>query len=230
MPAGTFRTTRWSLVARLSDPDREQEAAAELARTYWPAIFSFFRSGGMDPESAGDATQGFFVDVVLGRTLFHGADRTHGRLRAWILASLKNYSVDLARRKAVRRTVALRPDDGADFVIEEDPSRAFDKAWAAAAVKEATRRCEQHFRSGGKRAHWTAFEARVLQPSLTQMQPRPLRVLAHELGFESAPDVAAAVQVVRKRLLAILSEVVSETVVGAVDADEELRHVRALLS
>jgi len=228
---GAFHTTRWSLVARLSDPASEQEAAADLARAYWPAIYSFFRSRGMDPDGAGDATQGFFADVVLGRSLFHGADRTQGRLRAWILASLKNYTVDLARRKAVRRTFDLLRADVADVLIEDDPARAFDKAWAAAVVKEATRRCERHFESGGKRPHWSAFEARVLQPSLAQTHPRERRVLADELGFAGAPDVAAAGQVVRKRLVAILAEVVAETVAGdAADADAELRHVRALLA
>jgi len=232
-----FDTTRWTLIAALGDegPDRDR-ALGDLARLYWRPVYAWLRRSGNDAEQAAETTQAFFTDVVIGRRLFERADRAEGRLRTLLLRALKRFQIDGHRRRTAR------PDgfaiSAADLVQEEasiedayvEPSTAFDRRWAGAALEESLRRCADHFRQSGREGHWTAFERHVLQPATSMTGPAPYRVLAEELGFGSPAEVASAVQVVRRRVQDLLAEVVGETARSPDEAANELHLVKQLLS
>jgi hypothetical protein len=186
-------------------------------------------------DEAADLTQGFFVEVVLGRQLFERAEVGQGRLRGLLRASLKRYATDQWRRAAARgrgRTVPLGELDREDSLgIEGDSERVFDRRWALAMFEEALRRCEGHF-VGGARAkpgHWRLFEARVLRPALHGGAMRPLAEDAAPLGFASSAEAAAAVQTVKRRFDAVFREVVGETVASETDLEDEYRLIRSLI-
>ncbi len=212
-----FETTEWSLIdaLRRNDPGAADRALSELVQMYWPAVYSYLRRVGMDPEQAGETTQAFFTDVVLTRQLFQTANRESGRLRSLILTALKRYQIDLARRGKAH------PDwDGPDPSVigpieartknETTPEQAFEREWAIAMLDEARRRCEEHFRTNGKPGHWTLFEARYISPATSGSASRPLQALAAEHGFQTPAAAAAAMQVVRKRFRSFLIGVLSE--------------------
>lgn len=87
------------------------------------------------------------------------------------------------------------------------------------------RRCETHFESAERAGHWRLFEARVVRES-----PVPLVEAAATFGFASAALAAAAVQTVKRRLDAILREVVAETARDEGEAGLEFEQVVSMLS
>ena len=229
-----FQTTRWTLVDALRGDDEgaRRDATDRLVRAYWPAVYGYLRRRGAGRDEAAEATQAFFVDVALGRELFARADPARGRLRTLILAALRNHQRDAARAVSARGAWA-GPSPGSIEQVERAlvattgaPEEEFDRQWATAALNEALSRCRAHFEGGGKARHWRLFEARELTPAKRQIEALPLAALAAELGYRSAADAAAAVQTVKKRLLALLEEVVSESAGTEEDLREEMAWLR----
>ena len=220
---GAFPTTNWADVRAL-DGSRGAESLRLLVESYLPAVYSFLRRRGLDRERAADVTQGFFADVVLARALFQTAAESRGKLRSLILTALKNYCVDIGRRERARGAGMLRPLEDSWLVREDDllaqapesADSAFERRVLLAVLEEALRRCETHFLGSGKRGHWMAFDARVLRPLLASVAPSPIDDVARVHGFASPADVSAAVQVVKRRLAALMQEVAAEHGVGPI--------------
>ena len=86
-----FATTHWSVVltAQGQSP-AAQEALEKLCRTYWRPVYSFIRRQGIGPEEAEDITQGFFA-LLLERRDFDAVRKEKGRLRSYLLTSLKHF-------------------------------------------------------------------------------------------------------------------------------------------
>jgi DNA-directed RNA polymerase specialized sigma24 family protein len=236
-----FAATRWTLIERLrcgSDADR-REAAETLARMYQGAVYAYLRRKGHGGDAASELTQSFFTEVVLGRGLFERARQERGRMRTLMLTALDNYLIDLARSGERSRTTAApnrlleRAEREERLLASSDgrpPDEVFERRWALAALEEAVRRCERHFVGGGRERHWRAFEARVIGPAVFGTAPPPLRDLAASLGAASPADVASMVQVVRKRLKALLQEVAAETVDDEAQRREEYARLISLLT
>lgn len=230
-----FRTTSWTQIRALGTGDEaeRQEAMEALLSKYWTPVYSFLRGRGARPDTAADLTQSFFADIVLERKLFDQASSKRGRLRTFLLAALSNYCIDHHRRDVARgkgQTITIEqidqeenrfPGNGA-----ENGESRFESRWAVGLLEEALRRCEQHFMSTGRGAHWTLFERRVLQPAISGNDPPTLADLLAATGFRSTPLAAAAVQVVKRRAVNLLQEVIAETVNDADDAESEMCEIK----
>ena len=242
-----FRTTRWTEIRALGQADEvsRQKALDALVTRYWPAVYAHLRAQGESRNAAAELTQAFFAEVVLERGLFDRASQERGRLRTLLLTALRRFRIDQHRRRTARGTNVTIPlerllDEDAKLGLREpaspegrgraaDPD-SFERRWALGLLEEALRRCEAHFRTGGRERHWQLFEARVLRPAATENEPEPLATLAGSLGFDSAALAAAAVQVVKRRTAALLREVVAETLDDEADVDAELAEARRYLS
>src|SRR5215467_12228495 len=89
--AMAFTTTHWSVVLEAQGKSPAAEAALEkLCRTYWWPLYGFVRRQGYNPEEAQDLTQAFFARL-LERRDFETVRRERGRLRSYLLASIKNF-------------------------------------------------------------------------------------------------------------------------------------------
>jgi len=231
-----FETTRWTLIDDLAGDDDARRAAARemLAECYWPAVYAWLRRSGRDRGQAAELTQAFFAEVVLARGLFERAERDRGRLRTLVLTALQRFLVDHHRRACARRdgmTISLEQIEHEESIAApaRDAESAFDRRWALSLLEAALRRCEDHYRSCGRARHWALFEAREVRPALGEMTAPHLADLAHEHGFATPADAASAVQVVKARAMAILREVVGETVPVSSDLDTEMRFVMTAL-
>jgi len=101
-----FATTHWSIVLTAQERSPAADAALEkLCRIYWWPLYGFVRRQGYSPEEAQDFTQGFFA-LLLERRDFDAVRREKGRLRSYLLVSLKNFL-----GKAHRRSLALKRGD-----------------------------------------------------------------------------------------------------------------------
>jgi RNA polymerase sigma-70 factor (ECF subfamily) len=210
-----FEQTSHTLLGALHDERTADEAIAEITRLYWPPVYAYLRRKGHPREQAAELTQGFFTEKVIQKRLLCRIDPSRGTLRGYLCSAISNYTIDEHRKNVTRgksKTIPLEkvPMD-AHAPESENPQAAFDLQWAAVQLEEAMRRCEQHYRSTGKDRHWEAFMDRVYLPSVRNTTPTPLRELAERLDFPAAANAAAAIQQVRKRAIAFLQEVISES-------------------
>src|SRR5664279_1516791 len=102
-----FNTTHWSVVLTAQgESEIAREALEKLCRTYWWPLYGFVRRSGYGPEEAQDLTQGFFA-VFLERRDLDAVRRERGRLRSYLLVSLKNFLA-----KARRREMTVKRGEG----------------------------------------------------------------------------------------------------------------------
>ena len=80
-----------------------QEALEKLCRTYWQPIYGFVRRQGAGPEETKDLTQGFFA-LLLERRDLNAVRKEKGRLRSYLLTSLKHFLTNERNRAlAIKR-------------------------------------------------------------------------------------------------------------------------------
>ena len=113
--AAAFTTTHWSVVLEARGESPAAEAALEkLCRIYWWPLYGFVRREGYKPEEAQDLTQAFFARL-LERRDFETVRRERGRLRSYLLASMKNFL-----SKARDREKALKRGEGRPLISLDD--------------------------------------------------------------------------------------------------------------
>src|SRR5262249_50168344 len=232
-----FTTTHWSLVLEAQGPTPSAKAALEkLCRTYWRPIYGFVRRQGTDPEDAKDLTQGFFL-LLLERRDFDAVRKEKGRLRSYLLTSLKHFLTNERNR-----AMAIKRGEGQHLIPLEDlrerervgfessetlaADQIYERRWALSVLDQTLARLGEEYRAAGP-ASAGLFDQ--LQKSLTDEPDRPLPVdTAHEFGMtESA--VRQASYRMRQRYRQLLREEIAHTVLAAGDVEEELRHLVAVL-
>ena len=233
--AAVFATTHWSVVLEAQgESPAAQDALEKLCRTYWRPVYSFIRRQGVGIEEAEDFTQGFFA-LLLERRDLDAVRREKGRLRSYLLTSLKHFLASEQRRAMAvkrgkgQRVVAL---DGLSATerTEMEPAdplsadRLYERRWASALMEQVLRRLKDEYRTAGNVAlfDW-------LKQLLPDEPGAPSRAeIAAHLGMtENA--VRQALYRFRHRYQLLLREEISHTVAIASDIEDELRHLIAVL-
>src|SRR3989442_6010586 len=170
-----FPATHWSVVLTAADSAAPgtREALEQLCRPYWLPVYGFFRRQGQSPDDALDLTQGFFAQF-LERKQINLADRDRGRLRSFLLSSLKNFLVNQwARAQAEKRGggrsfLSLEEQREAEtrFLAEPadpaaSPDQAFEKRWALALLDQVLSRLRDEFSATGGQEHFDALKVFV---------------------------------------------------------------------
>jgi RNA polymerase sigma factor (sigma-70 family) len=234
-----FATTHWSVVEACAEDDENAERAlARLCQDYWPPLYTFARRRGNSSADAQDLVQGFFAYLLRSKA-YTQTDRRKGKFRAFLLASFKNYMTDAwdkaraAKRGGDYQFVLLDDEvEAAEALyrsvpptIRLDEEQRYEQAWAGALVAHALERTEKEFDNGGKARLFHA-----LKPFLTG-----------GVGLPSQDEVAMRLAVsidtfrshlsrLRGRYREFLREEVARTIGIAEDVDEELRHLRRILT
>jgi DNA-directed RNA polymerase specialized sigma24 family protein len=233
--AVAFTTTHWSVVLEAQGPTPAAQAALEeLCRTYWRPIYSFVRREGIGPEEAKDITQGFFA-LILERKDFHSVRQEKGRLRSFLLASLKHFMANERRDAATikhgggRMLIPLdgiASDDSDEFHRSDALSAdlLYDRRWAFTVLD----RVFAHLREESQGSPGAPLLER-LNELLSDEPDRPSQAeIAHEFGMtENA--VKQAFHRLRQRYRQLLREEVAHTVATPADIEDELRHLIAAL-
>jgi len=233
----TFATTHWSVVlAAQGSTPAAQEALDKLCRTYWRPIYGFVRRQGVGPEEAKDLTQGFFA-LLLERRDLNAVRQEKGRLRSYLLTSLKNFLTNERNR-----AMAIKRGEGKRLIPLEDlrecervgfepaetlpADQIYERRWALSVLDQVLARLGGEYRAAGPTA---AGLFDHLQKSLTDEPDRPLPAdTAHEFGMtESA--VRQASYRMRQRYRQLLREEIAHTVMLPGDIEDELRHLVAVL-
>ncbi len=228
-----FATTRWSLVleSRAASP-AAQEALEKLCRIYWRPVYSFVRRQGVASADAKDITQGFFA-LILERKDFHSVRREKGRLRSFLLVSLKHFMANARRdAAAIKRgggQIALpletiEADDGSDAGGALSADVIYDRRWAFTLLEQVFARLRE------ESAH--SANPPLLEKLATLLSDEPecpsQAEIAREFGMtENA--VKQALHRLRQRYRQLLREEIAQTVATPTEIEDELRCLVAAL-
>jgi len=229
--AGMFTTTHWSVVLEAQgESPAAQEALENLCRTYWRPIYAFVRREGAKPEEAKDITQGFFA-LILERQDFSSVRQEKGRLRSFLLASLKHFMANERRDAAtIKRGGGRRllPLDGIECceVGEVDrgdilsPDLLYDRRWAFTVLDRVFGRLREESQR--------SLNPPLLQRLNTLLSDEPDRPSQAEIAREFGMTENAVKQAfhrLRQRYRQLLREEVAHTVATPAEIEEELRHL-----
>jgi RNA polymerase sigma factor (sigma-70 family) len=233
--SAAFVTTQWSVVlAAQGESEIAREALERLCRTYWWPLYGFVRRSGHGPEEAQDLTQGFF-EVLLEHRDLNAVRQEKGRLRSYLLVSLKNFLAKARRREmAVKRGAgrALVPLD--ELLMRESAAlepadmlsadRIYERRWALTLLEQVLARLEEDYQVAGNEMLFAQLK------ELLGGEPdrRSQADIAKNLGMtENA--VKQAFHRLRKRYRELLCEEIARTVAVPGDVEDELRHFIAVL-
>jgi RNA polymerase sigma factor (sigma-70 family) len=230
-----FATTHWSVVLTARDESpAAQEALEKLCRTYWWPLYGFVRREGYKPEEAQDLTQAFFARLLERKDL-ETVRQERGRLRSYLLASLKNFL-----SKARHRELTIKRGEGRPLVsledllarerIDQEPAhnlsadRIYERRWALTLLEQVLTRLRAEYEAAGK----------------LPLFDRLKELLARESGQPSQAEIAAELQMtenalkqafhrMRHRYRQLLEEEIAHTVAASDDVEDELRYFIAVL-
>ena len=233
--AVAFTTTQWSVVLDAqSESPLAQEALEKLCRIYWWPLYGFVRRQGYSPEEAQDLTQGFFA-MMLERKDFDAVRREKGRLRSYLLASLKNFLAKAHRRAmTIKRGEGRPPVPLEELLVREradleaadtlSADRIYERRWALILLEQVLARLGEEYQVAGNSA---LFEQ--LKQMLGDEPDRPSQAkIAQELRMNENA-VKQAFHRLRQRYRLLLREEIAPTVAAPGEVEEELRHFISVL-
>jgi len=230
-----FATTHWSVVLTAQErSSAADEALEKLCRTYWWPLYGFVRRQGYIPEEAQDLTQGFFA-LLLERKDFDAVRQEKGRLRSYLLTSLKNFLA-----KARRRELTLKRGEGRALVpLDEliarehadlEPAdnltadKIYERRWALTLLEQVLTRLEADYRAADNAKLFDYLKEFLSDEPGRQSQAE----VAAELGMtENA--VKQAFHRLRQRYRQLLRDEIAQTVAVPGDVEEELHHFISVL-
>jgi RNA polymerase sigma factor (sigma-70 family) len=227
-----FTTTHWSVVLEAQgESPAAQEALEKLCRTYWRPIYSFVRRQGARSEDAEDLTQGFFT-LLLERKDLNTVRKEKGRLRSYLLVSLKNFLTDERRRvMAIKRGKGQRliPLDeireGERIDVDERSDRLtadqiYERRWAFTVLEQVMARLRDEYRS--------ANNLRFFDQMKKMLMDEPGRLSQAQVAGEfdmTENAVKQAFYRFRQRYQSLFREEIAHTVAIPSDIEDELRYL-----
>jgi RNA polymerase sigma factor (sigma-70 family) len=233
--AMAFTTTHWSIVLEAQGETPAAQRALEiLCRTYWRPLYGFVRRHGLGREEAQDLVQEFFARLLEHRNL-DMVRREKGRLRSYLLVSLKRFLASEQHRASGVKRYASGPHIPLDELLESEVAdleltetwsadRLYERHWALAVLEQVLGRLESEYRAAGNAVLFDRLkEFLVGEPGL-----RTQAEIATELDMtENA--VKQAFHRFRQRYRLLLREEIAHTVAQAGDVEGELRHLVSVL-
>lgn len=236
-PGSRFAATRWTIVLAAADPQagtQAQRALAELAQTYWFPLYAYIRRQGHHASCAEDLTQDFFARLLEKNSLA-SVDRTQGKFRSFLLASVKNFLANARDQSLAQKRGGGKPlialdalDAEARYALEPaddlTPERLFERRWAWALLDHAISQLRAEYEAGGKAK---LFDA--LKSSLTA-GPDAVNYadVARQLGM-TQPTLQVAAHRLRRHYREILRKEIAQTVSTPELIDEEITYLLGCL-
>jgi RNA polymerase sigma factor (sigma-70 family) len=234
---GSFATTHWSVVLAATDPASPEAAAAieELCATYWFPLYAYVRHRGYGPEDAQDLTQEFFYRL-LNRNYLAAVDPRKGKFRSFLIAAMNHFlAKEWERARTLKRggRVAFLSWDGAqaeeryqdEQTAGRSPEQLYERAWVLALLEKVLGRLRREALASGQSARFEDLKG-VLVGERSALSYAELAAKLNTT--ESA--VKMSVHRLRGRYAELMREEIAQTVAAPEDIEDELRHLRQVLS
>lgn len=227
-----FRTTKWTVVRKAGDPEASDHfnALSHLCQTYWYPVYGFIRRQGRDHDSAADLTQSFFARL-LEKNFIRGADRSEGKFRWFLLATLRNFlKNEHAKAAAQKRGAGATPIDintveaetkyAKSLTVQDSPETLFAKNWALTTLETARCRLRTQYADDGKENLFNLLCGRIgIDQEILSHRDAARRLEMTENA------VKTAVNRLKRKFGQALRREVATTVDNEEDIDEEIRYL-----
>jgi DNA-directed RNA polymerase specialized sigma24 family protein len=235
----SFTTTHWSVVLQAGGVHSPESMVAleRLCRTYWYPLYVFARRMGRTHDDAKDATQGFFEHLLAKeKVIITRADPARGKFRTVLLTSFKHFlGQEWLRAGAQKRGggvsfVSLNESSAEERYLHDaahnlSPDLLYERRYAIRLLETVMERLQSEYEADGKGREFAA-----MKPYLTGDQgTSSYAELGAKLGLKEGTARVAAHRV-RQRFHEIFRTEVAQTVTNEAEFDEEMRHLRGVLS
>ena len=242
-PQPRFKTTDWSIVdlAAHGDEEQVQRALADLYKLYADPLYFFLRTRPGGAATAADDLQDFFWRKVGEEEFFKSADRSRGKLRTFLIRSLKNFTTSKRRYERAEKRGGSIPhlslDEFDPVTLEEryqsvpatnrdgDPLSVYDRRAALSVIENALAELRREYAKAGR---GELFEA--LRPCLERAirKGEPAEIGAR-LGM-SPSAVTSNANRLRARFRQRLRGIVAKTLAPGGDIDAEIDALQGILA
>ena len=207
---------------RAGDGGGARKAMNELATQYWFPLYAYLRRQGHSPAAAEDLVQGFFTHL-LEKDAISTVDRSKGKFRSFLLASLKNFvRDDWDKRRAAKRSFDTRNAEvryAAEPIDTRTPEHVFERRWAHAIVDQVLTGLRDDYAARNQSEIFAALRHLLVGgPGERHAQ------IAAQLGMTEAA-VKVAAHRLRRRYRELLREEIGQTVSDPALIDEEIRQL-----
>jgi RNA polymerase sigma-70 factor (ECF subfamily) len=235
-----FLTTHWSIIENVgsSDDDKNRALIGLLLSKYWKPVYCYLRRKGHDNEQAKDLTQGFFHEVVLGRSLIQKADQSKGRFRSFLLIALNRYLITARTGQAAQKRIPkskLVPLDIIDLpelrqaASELTPEDSYNYAWVSSMLEQVLAEVEAKCHQDGKTVHWHIFYDRILDPIMEKTEPPSMKEICRKYAVENEAKASNMMVTVKRRFQTVLRSHLRSLVVSEDQVEEELAEITRFL-
>lgn len=230
-----FLTTHWSLVRAAGGRGGEAAVALdELCRAYWFPLYAYVRRCGVEAHAAEDLVQGFLARLIERRDL-EALSPENGRFRAFLRTAIRNHVANWRAGERAEKRGGGRVLREADFAdanerlereapAEDDPERAFERAWAHELLAAAAEDVRRDYAASGR--------ARVFEELKVELQragDSDIEAHAQALGMTNGA-CAVAIHRLRTRFREKLEQRVRATLGPEEDWEAELGELLAALA
>jgi RNA polymerase sigma-70 factor (ECF subfamily) len=231
--AGQMPVTRWTVIAQLHSRDEKmvRRALDDLCAQYHYPLYCYIRLRGLSHHDAEDALHDFLAKF-LRLDSFQTADESKGKLRTFLLVSLKRFLTNWTRQHSHSEETSLESGiynenlehyQKERFSNEDSPDRIFERKWAQDLLIGALQRVREKYALIGKEH---VFD--VLRPVLCgsgSLRGEDGVAMAHSLGLSSG-----ALRVALNRLLRdyreMLESDIAQTVFDRDKVSEEIAYLK----
>jgi RNA polymerase sigma-70 factor (ECF subfamily) len=236
--AANFNTTHWTMVLACGDEgdsERANEALASLFQTYWYPLYAYVRRRGYSEQDAEDLVQTFCLHLQEKHAIAK-ADRQRGKFRTFLLSSLQNFLANekeharAQKRGGGRELIRLDAEEAQTRYDLEPadsatPEIIFEKRWAHALLDQTLSELRADFATRGKQR---LFEG--LSSFLTvDLRETSYQSAADQLGLPLSA-IKTTVHRLRRDYRSRLREEIGRTVSNPDEIDDELMHLRKVLT
>jgi RNA polymerase sigma-70 factor (ECF subfamily) len=214
-----------------------RRALEQLLRAYLPALRAHLLwDRKLDSHAADDLLQAFIADKIIERNLVAAADPNRGKFRNFLLVTLRHFAHEHSRKQQAKRRSPGRKleaiEDQADSaaVDAQQPSDAFDRAWAQEVLNDVLRRMRAHCEQSNQPHVWGIFEARMLLPISEGREAPSHEQLAQQYKLASASSASNALGTAKRIFTRVFREVVGEYANDDAEVDAEIRDLWQIFS
>jgi RNA polymerase sigma-70 factor (ECF subfamily) len=231
-----FSTTHWSVILSAGSERREdaRQSLEALCGRYWFPLYAFVRREGYSEQDAQDLTQAFFARF-LEKDYLHDVDRSRGRFRSFLLASLRHFLANARDHARAAKRGGGRAPLPLDFSQAEGryqnepasnwtPENLFHRRWALELLQLVLRRLEHEHPEPDSRRFFLAVEDIISGGEGT----RGYAEIARDFDMTEGA-VKSAVHRIRRRYKELLRDEIAQTVAAPEQIDEELSQLLAAL-
>jgi RNA polymerase sigma factor (sigma-70 family) len=222
---------------RLAGQEHSSASAAaleKLCRAYWFPLYAFVRRQGHEAAAAQDLTQEFFSRLLSSNGL-GTVDRSKGKFRSFLLASMKNLLANEWHRNQAQKRGGGVAHFSLDAAIAEEryqldpaddltPEKIFERRWAETVIDTVTGKLEQEFTEAAMAGRFDELKVFLLAGD----EPPSYAEVARRLNL-SEGATRTAIYRMRQRYGELFRAEIAETVSGPQEMEEEIRQFFAAL-